>query len=97
MVTDSQELAKHLFSFATNLHFQQKNMDEILMNYRYRVEQTSNNCHNQAHLFSSNSDLITLMSLLIRVLPLRKFYFTKTKKISNNLKNKEIIKSIRNW
>lgn len=94
MVKYSQELANHLFNFATNLHFQQKNMDAILMNYTYSVGQTSNNCQNQAILFSSHSNLITLMSLLIKELPIRKLYFTKKKVI---IKNKEIIKSIRNW
>lgn len=62
MVTDSQELANYSLYFATNLHFQQRNTDALLINYRYGVGQSSSNCQNQAQLFSSHSDLITLMS-----------------------------------
>jgi len=37
MVKHIQELAKHSFYDTINLHFKQRNMDELLINYRKGV------------------------------------------------------------
>lgn len=71
-------------------------MDDLLINYRYCVGQISNNYQNQAQLFSSHSDLITLMSSVNKSITSQEALLCQKNNEVIIKKNKEIIKSIRN-